>query len=104
MRGFDVRFWYDKTKVNLSQINDNALTTDKTQFFKFEEEFSNSMEMLTVLNNEVGLDPTNTFRAAFSFSPDVVPGEHIKEKETVRRNASCNKRKSKNWNNELPNG
>ncbi|MDE5830149.1 MAG: hypothetical protein K2H53_00075, partial [Clostridia bacterium] len=41
------------------------------------------MEMLTVLNNEVGLDPSNTFRAAFSFSPDVTTSEHIREKELV---------------------
>lgn len=80
--GFDVRFWYDNTKVTISSINTNQPTTNKTEFFKFESEFENSMDMLTVLNNEVGLDPSNTFRAAFSFLPNVVPGDHIKEKET----------------------
>jgi len=89
--GFDVRFQYDNTKITLSSINTNLPTSDKTEFFKFESEFANSMEMLTVLSNEVGLDPSNTFRAAFSFSPNVVSGEHIKEKENVRWNAGYNK-------------
>lgn len=80
--GFDVRFWYDNTKVAISSINTNQPTTNKTEFFKFESEFANSMDMLTVLNNETGLDTSNTFRAAFSFLPNVVPGDHIKEKET----------------------
>lgn len=91
-----MRFKYNKEKVVLSSLEGNIPTTDKTQYFKFEEEFASALGFFTVIDNEPGLDPTNTFRAVFSFEPSVVTGEHIKEIETIRRNASCNRRKSKN--------
>lgn len=80
--GFDVRFKYDNTKVAISSINTNQPTMNSNEFFKFESEFANNLSMITVLSNEEDLDPNNTFRVAFSFAPDVVPGEHIKIKET----------------------
>lgn len=79
-KGFDVRFSYDGTHFAPSNINTNEYTDDETEFFKFESEFSDCLELFTVPYTGTS---TGGMRAVVSFNPPVSESEHIKNKENV---------------------
>lgn len=79
-KGFDVRFSYDGTHFAPSNINTNEYTDDETEFFKFETEFSDCMELFTVPYTGTS---TGGMRAVVSFDPPISESEHIKNKENV---------------------
>lgn len=74
--GFDVRFSYDSTKINPSDIETNEITTDSKKYFKWEDEFKNSLDLFTINYDGNG----DGIRAIISFDPPVNVSEHIKEK------------------------
>lgn len=78
-KGFDVRFAYDSTNLKPSNITTNEITDDIEQYFKFEDEFINTLSIFTipVSGEESGV------RAIVSFSPPVEDSEHIIEKEGI---------------------
>ena len=78
-KGFDVRFAYDSTKLQPSNMNTNEITDDASLFFDFVDEFKNCLSMFTlpVSGEESGV------RAIVSFSPPVEEAEHIIEKEGI---------------------
>ena len=79
-RGFDVRFSYDGTHFAPSNITTNDYTDDETEFFKFESEFSDCLELFTVPYTGTS---TGGMRAVASFNPPISESEHIKNKENV---------------------
>ena len=79
-KGFDVRFSYDGTHFAPSNINTNEYTDDETEFFKFESEFSDCLELFTVPYTGTS---TGGMRAVVSFNPPISESEHIKNKEIV---------------------
>lgn len=79
-KGFDVRFSYDGTHFAPSNINTNEYTDDETEFFKFESEFSDCLELFTVPYTGTS---TGGMRAVVSFNPPISESEHIKNKENV---------------------
>lgn len=79
-KGFDVRFSYDGTHFAPSNITTNDYTDDETEFFKFESEFSDCLELFTVPYTETS---TGGMRAVVSFNPPISESEHIKNKENV---------------------
>lgn len=79
-RGFDVRFSYDGTHFAPSNITTNDYTDDETEFFKFESEFSDCLELFTVPYTGTS---TGGMRAVVSFNPPISESEHIKNKENV---------------------
>lgn len=79
-KGFDVRFSYDGTHFAPSNINTNDYTDDETEFFKFESEFSDCLELFTVPYTGTS---TGGMRAVVSFNPPISESEHIKNKENV---------------------
>lgn len=44
-KGFNVTFEYDETKFQTSNISTNVITDDETQFFAFESEFANKLDL-----------------------------------------------------------
>ena len=79
-KGFDVRFSYDGTHFAPSNITTNDYTDDETEFFKFESEFSDCLELFTV---PYAGTSTGGMRAVVSFNPPISESEHIKNKENV---------------------
>ena len=79
-KGFDVRFSYDGTHFAPSNITTNEYTDDETEFFKFESEFSDCLELFTVPYTGTS---TGGMRAVVSFNPPISESEHIKNKENV---------------------
>ena len=79
-RVFDVRFSYDGTHFAPSNITTNDYTDDETEFFKFESEFSDCLELFTVPYTGTS---TGGMRAVVSFNPPISESEHIKNKENV---------------------
>ena len=79
-KGFDVRFSYDGTHFAPSNITTNEYTDDETEFFKFETEFSDCLELFTVPYTGTS---TGGMRAVVSFNPPISESEHIKNKENV---------------------
>ena len=79
-RGFDVRFSYDGTHFAPSNITTNEYTDDETEFFKFETEFSDCLELFTVPYTGTS---TGGMRAVVSFDPPISESEHIKNKENI---------------------
>lgn len=79
-KGFDVRFSYDGTHFAPSNITTNDYTDDETEFFKFESEFSECLELFTVPYTGTS---TGGMRAVVSFNPPISESEHIKNKENV---------------------
>ena len=74
-----MRFSYDNTKLQPSSIESNVITDDETQYFKFENEFENVLEMFTI-PDDAG---ENVIRGIISFNPPVVESEHIIEKDGI---------------------
>lgn len=79
-KGFDVRFSYDGTHFAPSNITTNEYTDDENEFFKFESEFSDCLELFTVPYTGTS---TGGMRAVVSFNPPISESEHIKNKENV---------------------
>lgn len=79
-KGIDVRFSYDGTHFAPSNITTNEYTDDETEFFKFESEFSDCLELFTVPYTGTS---TGGMRAVVSFNPPISESEHIKNKENV---------------------
>ena len=79
-KGFDVRFSYDGTHFAPSNITTNDYTDDETEFFKFESEFSDCLELFTVPYTGTS---TGGMRAVVSFNPPISESEHIKNKENL---------------------
>lgn len=79
-KGFNVRFSYDGTHFAPSNITTNDYTDDETEFFKFESEFSDCLELFTVPYTGTS---TGGMRAVVSFNPPISESEHIKNKENV---------------------
>lgn len=79
-KGFDVRFSYDGTHFAPSNITTNDYTDDETEFFKFESEFSDCLELFTVPYTGTS---TGGMRAVVSFNQPISESEHIKNKENV---------------------
>lgn len=79
-KGFYVRFSYDGTHFAPSNITTNDYTDDETEFFKFESEFSDCLELFTVPYTGTS---TGGMRAVVSFNPPISESEHIKNKENV---------------------
>lgn len=79
-KGFDVRFSYDGTHFAPSNITTNDYTDDETEFFKFESEFSDCLELFAVPYTGTS---TGGMRAVVSFNPPISESEHIKNKENV---------------------
>ena len=79
-KGFDVRFSYDGTHFAPSNITTNDYTDDETEFFNFESEFSDCLELFTVPYTGTS---TGGMRAVVSFNPPISESEHIKNKENV---------------------
>lgn len=79
-KGYDVRFTYDTDNFATSSLTTNEYTTDETEFFKFESEFSNCLDFFTI-----PYDGTSSggVRAIISFDPPVTESEHIKEKDEI---------------------
>lgn len=78
-KGLEVRFSYDGTKFTPSNIETNVTTTDETEYFKFEDEFSSSLELFDVGYTGDG----DGFRWVTSFNPPVTESEHIVEKDGI---------------------
>ncbi len=77
-KGFNVRFSYDTTKVNLSSLQTNEEITNidsmSNQYFKFENEFENALDF-TQISEQIGIvDITVTF------NPPINTTEHIVDK------------------------
>lgn len=79
LSGFDVRFSYDSTKLQPSSLVTNEVTNDIKQYFNFEPEFSNSLNIFTISYDAEG----NGIRAVVSFKPPVAESEHIIEKDGI---------------------
>lgn len=79
LNGFDVRFSYDSTKLQPSSLATNIITNDSKQYFSFEPEFTNSLDITTIPYEKEG----NGIRMATSFNPPVEESEHIIDKEGI---------------------
>lgn len=71
--GFEVRFRYDGTKFQPSNISTNEITDDSTLYFKFEDEFANYLDLFTIDYEE----EENVVNAIVSFFPPVEETDHI---------------------------
>lgn len=71
--GFEVRFRYDGTKFQPSNISTNQITYDSTSYFQFENEFANYLDLFTI-DYET---EENVIDAIVSFYPPVEETEHI---------------------------
>lgn len=77
-KGFDVRFAYDSSNYQPSNITTNEPTDDETEYFAFETEFQGNLEMFTLPY----AGTTDAIRAVVSFDPPVEDSAHIQD-ETV---------------------
>ena len=73
LNGFEVRFQYDNTKFQPSNLETNEITDDETQYFKFEDEFKDSLDCFALPYTE----KDNVLDWAISFNPPVEESEHI---------------------------
>ena len=73
LNGFAVRFSYDSSKIQPSNIESNEITDDETEYFKFVGEFENTLELFTIPYDGIG----EGINAVVSFQPPVTESEHI---------------------------
>ncbi len=73
LNGFAVRFSYDSSKIEPSNIVTNEITDDETEYFKFVGEFENTLELFTIPYDGTG----EGINAVVSFQPPVTESEHI---------------------------
>ena len=74
-----MRFSYDSTKIQPSNLSTNEITDDELEYFKFESEFQDVLEMFTIPYDGEG----DGIRAIVSFNPPVEESEHIIEKDGI---------------------
>lgn len=79
-KGFDVRFKYDDTKLEPSNINTNETididSDDFNTYFKYESEFENAFASFAMIDPNA---TTNVIRMIFSIDTPADETEHIKE-------------------------
>lgn len=79
-KGFDVRFKYDDTKLEPSNINTNEIVDvdvdDFSTYFKFENEFENAFDCFAMIDSNA--TNTNVIRMIFSIDTPADETEHIK--------------------------
>lgn len=77
LNGFDVRFSYDSTKIQPSNLITNEITDDETRYFEFEDEFKESLDFFTIPYDKEGSGVLGTL----SLNPPIISSEHIIQKE-----------------------
>ena len=75
LNGFAVRFSYDSSKIQPSNLTSNEVTDDETKYFKFVGEFENVLELFTIPYDGTG----NGINAVVSFIPPVEGSEHVEQ-------------------------
>lgn len=78
-KGFSFRFSYDSEKYKPSDITTNEVTDDCMKYFKFEDEFVETLEFFDVTYKGLGTG----LEAVVSFLPPIETSEHIIDKEDV---------------------
>lgn len=78
-KGIDFRFEFDNSIYNPSNLETNEITDDETEYFKMEDEFKDSLELMSVPYAKA----ENVLREVVSFNPPVSTSEHIIEKDNV---------------------
>ena len=79
-KGFDVRFSYDGNIFSTSNLITNEECDDETQYFVFENEFVDNLDIFSVPytgNTDAGI------RLVLSLKPPVTESEHIKNDENL---------------------
>ena len=79
-KGLDVRFAYDNTKLQPSNIETNEITEKASEYFRFENEFQNSFKNSLDM---FAFSDENIIQSIISFNPPVEESEHIIEKEGI---------------------
>lgn len=74
-----MRFSYDSTKIKLSNLENNIVSNNELEYFKFETEFQDALDMFTIDYDSEG----EGIRAIYSFNSPVEETEHIIEKEGI---------------------
>lgn len=78
-KGFDVRFAYDSSNYQPSNITTNVTTDDETEYFAFEAEFQGKLDMFTIPYTGT----TDAIRAVVSFDPPVDDSTHIQDETLI---------------------
>lgn len=78
LKGFDIHFSYDATKLQPSILQTNEITGKETEYFQFEQEFKDVLELFTVPTGKEG-----EIRGVVTFNPPVNETEHIIEKAGI---------------------
>lgn len=78
-KGIDFRFEFDNSIYNPSNLETNEITDDETEYFKMEDEFKDSLELMSVPYAKA----ENVLREVISFNPPVSTSEHIVEKDNI---------------------
>lgn len=78
-KGFSFRFSYDSSKYKLSNVETNKITDDCNEYFKFENQFSDILELFDVTYKGLG----DGLEAVVSFNPPVGTNDYVIEKEDV---------------------
>lgn len=73
-KGFQVRFSYDFTKLQPSNMTTNAVTLDSDQYFKFESEFEGKLDFFTMNYTGEG----SGIEAMMTLDPPASESAHIK--------------------------
>lgn len=79
-KGFDVRFAYDGSKYALSNLTTNVETDDENEYFAFENEFSEKLDIITIPYTS---GDTTGIRMIISFNPPVEDSENIKNETLI---------------------
>lgn len=78
--GLEVRFQYDDTKLQPSNLSTNEATKNASEYFQYVDEFKTALDFL--VKNDTTQE--NIIKAAIQFSPPVEPnGKHITTKEGI---------------------
>lgn len=78
-KGADFRFTYDRTKIETSSLLTNVPTSDVEQYFKFEDEFTDALELFELDYDETG----DGMRGWLAFNPPLTESEHIVDKTGI---------------------
>lgn len=78
-KGFDVRFSYDSTNIQPSNITTNEITSDGTKFFEFENEFKGNLDFFNIQYDKEGSGVLGTL----SFNPLITERGHVIKKDDI---------------------
>lgn len=78
LKGFDIYFSYDHTKLQPSVIETNEITEEEKEYFRFEEEFKEALELFTIPTGKNG-----EIRGVVTYNPPIEETEHIVEKAGI---------------------